>query len=193
MITEAGQSKVARLARLRVTGDGALDHVQPGKTLYPEASLSTGPFAVGSDADSTGFRWNRRAQGDGGQILDATGPRNKAKRRTSGSLRGRDAAEKRRQDRSLLFILEVHREHDHHVGTRPRELQPMGSNRKMVRSPDVAGRNREITELLSETPPRLGVGASASCRDARRPSCPGSAGQAAPCDRLFGVDSRAER
>jgi arylsulfatase A-like enzyme len=38
---------------------------------------------------------------------------------------------------------------DHHVGTRPRELQPMGKMENGVVT-DVAGSNREVAELLSE-------------------------------------------
>ncbi len=38
---------------------------------------------------------------------------------------------------------------DRHVGTRPRELQPMGSMEDGVVT-DVAGSNREVAELLSE-------------------------------------------
>jgi arylsulfatase A-like enzyme len=38
---------------------------------------------------------------------------------------------------------------DHHVGTRPRELQPMGKMENGVVT-DVAGSNRKVAELLSE-------------------------------------------
>jgi len=38
--------------------------------------------------------------------------------------------------------------HDHHVGTHPRELQALGSKENGAIT-DVAERNREVTELLS--------------------------------------------
>ena len=174
---------MARLARLRVTGDGALDHVQPGRRSTQRRRYRPARSPVGSDADSPGFRWSRRTQRDGGQILDATGPRDKAKRRTSRSLRGRDATENRRQDRGLLFVVEVHREQRPSPRDSPARTAADRKNGKWCghrrRREQSRGRGASFG-----VPPKLEVGASASCRDARRSSRTGFNGQAAPCNRL---------